>query len=341
MTRWRTELPLFAIGIVLLALGGVEGQGPARPMSTRFDAGKQSFQERRFVEAMGAFLDVLEDDPGNLEARRYQAAALQALVSERETQIRLESMELMRLSLHEHEKDEVVWSLCREAAAKMDSGDLLAASALLYKAGDLMPGHPEARRGLARAHGLVDLQVGLNQRPDGTSGNLLMRDALGGLAKLAGGDAKEAVELFQRALFLSSPGEEIDLQLQEFLRRARVVAGGGPAPVLPAPAAPPPLPAPSAPAPARVFGPPSPQPGWIPPQSPPAATERVAPPAPVIPEMPNQAKAAEAYIRGVTAYMSGRNDEARAAMRESLRLYPGYERAKKMLDRIDKEAKTK
>src|SRR5437870_266963 len=102
-----------ALLLALLAVAPAFGQADA---AARFDSGLQQFRARHFGEAVGAFLEVLQADPGNKQAREYEDAALKALVAEREEQARRQSLELLASSLGPGEKERVAAQLCAESA---------------------------------------------------------------------------------------------------------------------------------------------------------------------------------------------------------------------------------
>lgn len=333
MTRCSIER-LCRAACCLLLLGAGAPQA-------RFDAGLEAYRARRYQEAMGIFLEVLAEDPRHQAALTYQTAALQGWVTERSVEARRESLAMMRLSLRPGETEEVAFNMCREALARVEAADPLAASDFIHRALELRGDHPEVRRTLERVQeavrGRLDLQRVRGSVPDGPA----MLPGLEGLERLNAGDSRAALPLLEQALALSDPGDTLDPYLQRFLRLARAGKDVTQMREESAPKTEPALPlAPSreregveaaapAKAPTRLYGPPTPVPSPFFPSREREGTEGRA---------FDGAGSEAAYLRGVTAYMADRLAEARAELREAVRLNPDNRRAMKMLKRLEKEA---
>src|SRR5207244_1662306 len=108
------------------------------------------------------------------------------------------------------------------------------------------------------------------------------------------------------------------------------------------PLAPPPtLPVVAATAPTvTISGPPSPPAGWKAPSRP-VSPRPAARTAGAAPKKIDGAKSTDAYLRGVSDYMAGHVEKARQAMRDALKLDSGNTRARTMLERIDRESRTR
>lgn len=379
MKPFRRGIRLLAL-LVLAASAPAAPAPPVPDPGGRLKTGVELYRERRYLEAMDEFLAVLEAQPGHPEALDYQKRVLAAALSERILAARTESFRMMQEALDRSERGQIASRLVKEADRALHADRLAAANELFLKARDLDPGLPQAARGLAECRRLVRQELARLGARQGAGAFPGRRDGLEGLLSLDDGRFAEAANHLQQALFLTDPKSSDFGDLRESLQRAQSGFKPSPArapvtsapPAVPAPTetsrplAPPSMPPASA---APVAAPAEPsaietkaKPRKSRPKKRQVRRRRVLPvpvsavaatpvpaavaatpvpleaPAPALadPEASNGA-----YLEGVTAYMAGRVDEARKEMQRALELDPGNERAKKMLERMEREARTK
>lgn len=152
--------------------------------SIDFSQANAAFENRRWADSLGEYLKILEQDPGNIQARAYVNLIARQMDMERRSAQREERrfiLEDAARRLENNRQDpsslqqalttsaqaeqfagEERWRLlCEEARTKRENGQLLAANALVFQVLMENAAYPEAQRELS------ELQSALRQAIDG------------------------------------------------------------------------------------------------------------------------------------------------------------------------------